>query len=126
MITMVWNPSGFHLIIVLPKGFKFNARYYVIQILGPLSAWRGTKIGRANRKLIVHANNARPHTAIVVLDFMERNAMKRSPHPSYSPDLTRLGFSLCGHVKQLLRGYEFADREALLHVIGDILRAIAK
>jgi hypothetical protein len=39
MLTIVWNPSGFHLINVLPKGFKFkfNASFYVIQILGSLS-----------------------------------------------------------------------------------------
>jgi hypothetical protein len=34
---MVWNPGGFHLIKLLPKGFKFNAGYYVAQILDPLS-----------------------------------------------------------------------------------------
>jgi hypothetical protein len=37
MITIVWNPSGFHLIKLLPKRFKFNARYYVTQILDPFS-----------------------------------------------------------------------------------------
>jgi hypothetical protein len=26
MIAIVWNPSGFYLIILRPKGFKFNAR----------------------------------------------------------------------------------------------------
>jgi ABC-type uncharacterized transport system YnjBCD substrate-binding protein len=29
MLTIVWNPSGFHLINVLPKRFKFNASFYV-------------------------------------------------------------------------------------------------
>jgi hypothetical protein len=48
MITIVWNPSGLRLIKVLPKGFKFNASYYVTQILDPLSIWRGTQIGRTN------------------------------------------------------------------------------
>jgi hypothetical protein len=37
MFTIVWNPDGFHLVDILPKGFKFNASYYVIQILDPLS-----------------------------------------------------------------------------------------
>jgi hypothetical protein len=37
MITIVWNPSGFHLIKLLPKGFKFNASYYVTQVLNLLS-----------------------------------------------------------------------------------------
>jgi hypothetical protein len=65
MLTIVSNPSGFHLINVLPKGFKFkfNASYYITQILGLLSDWRRTQVGRTNRKLWVHADNARPHTA---------------------------------------------------------------
>jgi hypothetical protein len=29
MVTIVWNPLGFHLIDVLPKGQTFNAAYYI-------------------------------------------------------------------------------------------------
>jgi hypothetical protein len=120
MITIVWNPRGFHLIKLLPKGFKFNASYDVTHILDPLSVWRRTQIGRTNRKFIVHADNACPHTAKVTLDFLRRNAMKRAQHPPYSPDFAPSDFYLFGRVKQLLTGYEFADREALLHAIEDI------
>jgi len=27
MLTIVWNPHGFHVIDVLPKGYKFNSDY---------------------------------------------------------------------------------------------------
>jgi hypothetical protein len=37
MLTIVWNPSGFHLISALPNGCKFNASHYVTNILGPLA-----------------------------------------------------------------------------------------
>jgi hypothetical protein len=90
MLTIVWNPSGFHLINVLPKRFKFNASFYVTQILGSLSDWRRTQVGRTNRKLWIHADNARPHTATVTLQFMQQNAMSRVPHPP-SPILRRSG-----------------------------------
>jgi hypothetical protein len=126
MITTVWNSSGFHRIKLLPKGFKFKASYYLTQILDPLSVWRGTQIRRTNRKLIVHADNARPQTAKVTLDFMERNAVKRAPHPQFWPDLALSDFCLFGDVRQFLRGYEFADREALFHAIEDSLRGIEK
>jgi predicted cupin superfamily sugar epimerase len=33
MFTIICNPGGFHLGNILPKGFKFNASYYVTQIL---------------------------------------------------------------------------------------------
>jgi hypothetical protein len=56
-----------------------------------------------NRKLIVRADNARTHTVEVMLDFY-----------------------LFGYVQPLLRGYEFADREAFLQTTEDILRGIEK
>jgi hypothetical protein len=37
MLAIVWNPGGFHLANILPKGFKFNANYYVTEILDCLS-----------------------------------------------------------------------------------------
>jgi hypothetical protein len=30
MLTVVWNPIGFHVLKTLPKGRKFNAQYYII------------------------------------------------------------------------------------------------
>jgi hypothetical protein len=40
MLTIVWNPRGFHLIKVLRKGQKFNVGYYITEILEPLSQRR--------------------------------------------------------------------------------------
>jgi hypothetical protein len=33
MLTIVWNPSGFHIVKALPKGWKFSAQYYTNNIL---------------------------------------------------------------------------------------------
>jgi hypothetical protein len=33
MLTVVWNPIGFHVLKSLPKGRKFNAQYYIIQMI---------------------------------------------------------------------------------------------
>jgi hypothetical protein len=74
-ILTKWNPGRFHLVNILPKGFKFNASCDVTQILDTLSKWRRTQVGRINRKLIVHADNARPHTAKMTSQFMEQNSM---------------------------------------------------
>jgi hypothetical protein len=76
MPAIVWNPNGVHLIKVLPKGFKFNAGQYVPQILEPLSDWRRIHVGRTNRKLMVHADNAGPHTAKLTVECMKQNVMK--------------------------------------------------
>jgi hypothetical protein len=124
MLTTVWNPGGFHLVSILPKRFKFNARYYVTQILDFLSKWRRTQVGRANRNLTVHAENARPDTAKRTSRFMEQNSMQRAPHPGYSPDLTPSDFYLFGSVKQLMSGCQFADQNSFLQAVSDILVGI--
>jgi histone-lysine N-methyltransferase SETMAR len=99
MLTIVWNPGGFHLANILPKGFKFNASHYVTQILDPLSKWRRSQVGRTNRQLIVHADNARPHTAKMTSQSMEQNSMQRAAHPPHSPDLAPSDFYLFGYAK---------------------------
>jgi hypothetical protein len=40
MLTVVWNPIGFHVLKALPKGRKFNAQYYTNDILVAISDWR--------------------------------------------------------------------------------------
>jgi hypothetical protein len=126
MLTIVWNPGGFHLVNILPKGFKFNASYSVTQILDPLSKWRSIQVGRTNRKLIVHTDNARPHTGKMTSQFMEQNSIQRAPHPAQSPDLAPSDFYLFGYIKQLLSGCQFADQYSFLQAVSDILVGIEK
>jgi hypothetical protein len=57
MLTVAWNPHGFHLGSLLPKGQKWTRQYYIDHILPKICALRDAK-GR--RKLVVHADNARP------------------------------------------------------------------
>jgi hypothetical protein len=73
MLKMVWNPRGFHLINVLEKGRKFNADYYIVEILEPLSQWRSIEAAGNERKLLLHADNARPHTAMLSIQYFNEN-----------------------------------------------------
>jgi histone-lysine N-methyltransferase SETMAR len=108
MINIVWNPTGFHVIDVLPNRCKFNSSYYQNEILGPLSEWRSEQSGAASRRLKVHADNvhARRHTAVTVTSqkFMEENGMIKAPYPLYSPDLAQSDFYFFDYVKRRLRG----------------------
>jgi hypothetical protein len=40
MLTVVWNPIGFHVLRALPKARKFNTQYYTNDILVAISDWR--------------------------------------------------------------------------------------
>jgi hypothetical protein len=76
MTTIVWNPSGFHVVKALPKWSKFNADYYINNILVAISDWRRLTGGTQRNKLWIHADNTRPHTVTVLSDYIARNEMK--------------------------------------------------
>jgi transposase len=118
MATIVWNPQSFHLINVLPKGQKFNANYYIDRILQSLLENRPTGPGPS---LIIHADNARPHTARQILKICQENRLGITPHPSYSPDLTLSDFFLFGHVNHAIERIGFPSEEILLAAIQSIV-----
>jgi histone-lysine N-methyltransferase SETMAR len=124
MLTIVWNPSGFHIVKALPKGGKFRAQYYTNNILIVISDWRKLAGERSSNKLWVHADNARPHNAKVSTDFIALNRMKQAPHPPYSPDLAPSDFFLLGYVKRKLMGYHAESPSELLIRIRVILLEI--
>jgi hypothetical protein len=113
MLTIVWNIKDFHVINVLGKGWKFNITHYITEMLSPLAEWRRNQVGASDRKVIIHADNAPPHTARISLTFLNENDMTKAPHPFSLLDLVPSDFFLFGHVKQFLRGVESPDRDSL-------------
>jgi hypothetical protein len=87
LLTVMWNPIGFHVLKALPKGRKFNAQYYTNDILAAISDWRRKTWGTRPNKLWVHSDNARPHTARMLRDYTGLSQMKQARHAPYSPDL---------------------------------------
>jgi hypothetical protein len=113
MVTIVWNPRGFHLIKVLERDCKFNDGYYIAEILELLSQWRSIKAVCGERKLLVHADNARPPTAKLSTQYFNQNRMKSAPHSPSSLDLAPSDFYLFGYVKRCLAGLSFEDADQL-------------
>jgi hypothetical protein len=56
-----------------------------------------------------------------LLVFLDENDVMKAPHPRYSPGLAPSDSLLFGHVKQLLPGAEFPDRDLLFDAIVQIL-----
>jgi hypothetical protein len=81
MLTVVWNPIGFHVLKALPKGHKFIAQYYPNDILVAITDWRRQTGATRLNKLWVHSDNAQPDTAKRSRDYIGLNRMKQAPHP---------------------------------------------
>jgi histone-lysine N-methyltransferase SETMAR len=104
--------------VVLPKGHIFNVEYYRNDILVALAQFQPNDDGR---KLVVHADNARAHTAQKCRTFCEENGLRLAPHPPYSSDLAPSDFFLFGNVKERLDGMVFPSYEELFDAIGEVV-----
>jgi hypothetical protein len=118
MITIVWNPHGFHMIQPLSKGMKWTGRDYSFS-----NCW-SSRCGQSSKK-VVHADNVGSHVGTCVTEYMNRNSVKRAPHPPYSPDSPPSDFYLFGSVKYPLQGHEFTEGAELVSAVSEILNQIA-
>lgn len=81
MLTIFWNVNGFPIVKVLPDNEKFTAEYFMNEILEELYKETKQIQSRGYRKVVVHYDNARPHTARKVIRYLEEHHMKKAPHP---------------------------------------------
>jgi histone-lysine N-methyltransferase SETMAR len=69
-------------------------------------------------------DNAKPHVAKVVQEYLSNEGIKIIDHPPYSPDLAPCDFWLFGKIKQHLTDHK--DVQSLKKQITEILAAIPK
>jgi hypothetical protein len=122
MMTVVGNPHGFNLVSVLPKGQKGTSQYCVDHIIPEIGALCDA---RDRRKLVVHADNAKPHVGKRVKQYLDENGLRGAPYPLYSSDIAPSDFSLFGHVKRMLQETEFQTADKLPEVVVQILNDIS-
>jgi histone-lysine N-methyltransferase SETMAR len=69
-------------------------------------------------------DNCRVHFSKATEQFITENHIERAPHPPYSPDLTPSDLWIFGHVKALLVGQTFDEREQLPEAMTQFLNEI--
>jgi histone-lysine N-methyltransferase SETMAR len=116
MLTVLWNPHGFHVVTMLPPGESLNALRFRDQNLAPLiqsffpSGWSPRQ-----NKLMVHVDNAPAHNSRMTQNFFQNNPLKSLLHPPYSPNLSPSDFF--EKVKGGLIGQEIPDEISLLDAV---------
>ena len=63
--------------------------------------------GMLSDGIILLRDNARPHTANLVRDNLQRFGWETLQHPPYSPDLSPCDFHIFGELKKDIRGHRF-------------------
>ena len=120
MGTVFWDSEGCILIEFLEPGTTINASHYV-QTLSKLR--RALRDKRPGRKVILQHDNARPHTARLTLEKIEKMGWEVLPHPPYSPDLAPSDYHLFGFVKNQMRSHHYETNEALQTAVCQCLQA---
>jgi histone-lysine N-methyltransferase SETMAR len=91
MLTFVWHFQKFQDIDAMPEG-EMSTDACHIRILKIFSSKLLLGMEKGERRLIMHTDNARLHTAKVTRAFCDDNFLRITPNSPYSPDLTPSDF----------------------------------
>lgn len=110
----------------VPSGTTVTAPYYVsvIQTLRQHIAKKRPNLRNGGWRL--HHDNARPHVAHAVLEYLHQHNINCVPHPPYSPDLAPCDFFLFPALKSRLRGRRFSDNSEILKASEAVLKDLSK
>jgi histone-lysine N-methyltransferase SETMAR len=78
--------------------------------------------GNLSRGVLLHHDNARPHTARETQERIQEPQWELFEHPPYCPDLAPSEFHLLGPPKNHLDGKHFADDEEVETEVRKCLR----
>ncbi|PNF41538.1 hypothetical protein B7P43_G12319 [Cryptotermes secundus] len=115
-----------HKEFVLP-GQTINKEFYhdVLRLLRENMRRKRPEKWRTNN-WVLHHDNARPHTADIVQEFLAKNKMAVVPHPPYSPDLAPCDFFLFLKMKIKLKGRRFDTAEEIQAETQTVLNTLTK
>lgn len=124
MMTAFWDEDGIIHIDFLPDGETINSDYYCRVLEDVHHHLRQRRRGKKSRGILLHQDNARPHTARRTMEKIDQLRWKLISHPPYSPDLAPSDYALFPHMKNFLRGRRFATREELEAEACSVLSSI--
>ena len=75
---------------------------------------------------MLHHDNAAPHKAVVVTEYLRNVRVEVLPHPPYSPDLAPCNFFLFPRIKKKLKGKSFNSVENLTRAVQAVVDNIPK
>jgi hypothetical protein len=116
IVTIAWNALGFHLVQALPKGTRFNAEYYRDNILTEFIQLRPQA---GERNLVIHADNANPHTAQKYRTFRAKSRCG-SPHARDTRPISRFRISSSSAMRRI------ACKESYLHRVRNYLQELVR
>jgi histone-lysine N-methyltransferase SETMAR len=110
------------LIDVLPRGQTINSNVYVETLKKLKKRFRRFRPHKDVAKVLLHHDNARPHTSLHTREAITKVQWTVLPHPPYSPDLASSDYRLFSPSKEAIRGKKFEDNEEFISEVKRWLR----
>ena len=126
MLTVFWDMQGPITISYLEKGTTVNGANYCELLRQVKKDIKNKRRGRQSQGVILHQDNARPHTAAETVKTINELGWELLPHPPYSPDLAPSDFYLFGPLKEFTRGTKFESDGEVKSAVSDWLKCQSK
>ena len=127
MFCIFFSVDGVITRFVVPKGQTVTADLYTNEILPEVFSNFKEKRGRTTvRDVMLHHDNAAPHKARIVTEYLHNERVELLPHPPYSPDLAPCDFFLFPRIKKELKGRRFDKVEHLARAVQAVVEGIPK
>lgn len=122
MASVFFDYKGMLLTDFLPRGTTINAARYVSTLKILKDRIKRKRPGLLSDGVLLLHDNARPHTADLTNQAIEKWRWEIIPHPPYSPDLSPCDFHLFAPLKRALKGRYFVSDTEISEVVKLWLR----
>jgi hypothetical protein len=126
MFTLFFTGTQLVNLAQLPRGRKYNAEYFINEILEDIHVTCNNHDGyRHTKHMSIHMENCQVHNAAVSMAKIEKLKLTRLAHPAYSADISPCDCWSFGRAKGALQNRTFLDSTALLEALAECSTTIS-
>jgi histone-lysine N-methyltransferase SETMAR len=126
VLIVFWDSQGVLLLNFQKGGENVNSASYCVVLLKLRDAIHRKRPDQLARGILLHHDNARPHTPQAIQKRIQELQWELLEHPPYRPDLIPSDFHLFGPLKNHFGGKRFADDEQVETELRNWLRKQSK
>ena len=118
MLTLFWDMHGPILVHSQAHGQTVNSVNYCAMLRNELKpAICKKRRGMLSKKVLLHHDNARPHTAAATVETVQQLGSEFLQHPPYSLDLAPSNYHIFSPLKEVLCGRRFTSDEEVKEAV---------
>ena len=125
MLCIWWDQKDVLYYELLKPGETINGERYRTQLIRLKRAIAEKRVEYATslKAIIFHHDNARPHVAIPVKNYLENSGWEVLPHSPYSPDLAPSDYHLFRSMQNAFTGIRFTSEQGIKNWLDSFFAA---